>query len=108
MNPQNFSFVFFGTPDPAVEILEELNGRGIVPALIVTNPDKPQCKKHVLTPSPVKAWADEHSIPTLQPEKLNETFIAQLAAQKWDLFIIVAYGMIMPKAVLDIPKHGSI
>jgi methionyl-tRNA formyltransferase len=99
---------FFGTPDPAVDILEALHTAGLTPELIVTNPDKPQGRNLVLTPSPVKVWAVAHKLPLFQPEKLDEAAIATLKEIPWDLFIVVAYGKIIPQAILDIPKHGSL
>ena len=65
----NVSFVFFGTPEPAVEILDALLAAGLVPALIVTNPDRPQGRNMKLTPPPVKLWARKNGIEVLQPEQ---------------------------------------
>jgi methionyl-tRNA formyltransferase len=102
-------FVFFGTPEPAVEILDSLNEAGLVPALIVTNPDKPAGRNLKLTPSPVKEWALRHDIPVLQPEKLTDTvFLYKLKAKSYQLFIVVAYGSILPSELLRIPKRGAL
>ncbi|MEI8337611.1 MAG: methionyl-tRNA formyltransferase [bacterium] len=101
-------FVFFGTPEPAEEILNELKTRGLVPNLIVTNPDKIVGRKQILTSSPVKKWALENNIPILQPENLDSKFVSELKENNWDLFIVVAYGKIIPKELLEIPKFGSI
>ena len=102
------NFVFFGTPEPAVEILEALFGHGFVPALIVTAPDKPQGRRLKVTPPPVKIWAIEHDIPFIQPEKLDSSFLLALRASSLELFIVVAYGSLIPKEVLALPKHGSL
>ncbi|MBU1046930.1 methionyl-tRNA formyltransferase [Patescibacteria group bacterium] len=105
---------FFGSPQIAVDILEELKkSRGatptdLMPSLIVTQPDRKVGRKLIITPPPVKVWADENNIPTLQPEKLNENFLKQLKKQNWDLFIVVAYGNIIPQSVLDLPKKGTL
>lgn len=99
---------FFGTPEPAVEILEWLNNAGLNPELIVTNPDRPQGRNLALTPTPVKVWAEEHDLDLFQPEKLDAQAEEVLKENEWDLFIIVAYGKIIPQAILDIPKKGSI
>lgn len=102
-------FVFFGTPDIAVVSLEHLAVQGLTPTLIVTAPDKPQGRHLELTPSEVKAWADAHTIPTLQPKTLrDEEIVARLASENADLFIVVAYGKIIPQNVLDLPKLGTL
>ena len=74
---------FFGTPQLAVTILDELKVSGIEPDLIVTAPDKPAGRKLQLTPPPVKIWAEKHSIPTLQPEKMGADFVQQMQHQDW-------------------------
>jgi methionyl-tRNA formyltransferase len=102
------TIAFFGTPEPAVEILEWLKKADMMPQLVVTNLDKPQGRNLVLTPSPVKIWAEEHNLDVYQPEKLDDAALATLSETAWDLFIVVAYGKIIPQAILDIPKHGSI
>ena len=108
MENKNIRFVFFGTPDPASEILDELKNYGLIPSLIVTNPDKIKGRKQILTPSPVKIWALEHNIPILQPEELDTDFSTEIQKNTWDIFIVVAYGKIIPKTILQIPKHGSV
>ncbi|MCA9363778.1 methionyl-tRNA formyltransferase [Candidatus Kaiserbacteria bacterium] len=98
---------FFGTPQIAVWVLEELEHAGIVPALLVTNPDAPQGRKNVLTPPPVKVWGEERHIPVLQPESLRDSGLAErLSIEGFNLFIVAAYGKIVPKTFLDIPTHG--
>ena len=92
-------FVFFGTPELSVEILECLKRHGFTPSFVVTNPDRPQGRKMLLTPPPVKVWATENHIPYLQPEKLDESFVRKLQAEKPEVCIVVAYGKIIPKSV---------
>lgn len=100
---------FFGTPDIAVWVLNELKDAGILPTLIITNPDAPRGRKLVLTPPPVKVWADTHHIQTLQPATLKDASIQEtLREGNFDLFIVAAYGKIIPQAILDIPKHGTL
>jgi methionyl-tRNA formyltransferase len=122
-------FVFFGTPNIASETLEILKSNGFLPTLIVTSPDKPQGRKMILTPTPVKAWALQNNIPFLQPEKLDKDFADKLTwvpgtqvADKvgpcpagqgptlsaTDLFIVVAYGKIIPETIINMPKFGSL
>ena len=107
MNSSNHT-VFFGTPQFAVTILEKLIASPFIPSLVVTAPDKPVGRKQKLTPPPVKILAEKHGIPVVQPEKLDEEFIRTLQLITYNLFIVAAYGKIIPKSVLEIPEHGSI
>ncbi len=101
-------FVFFGTDDFSVSILEELKAAGFLPALIVTLPDRPKGRGLVLTPPPSKVWAQQNDIQVMQPEKLDADFNFQLKTSNFALFIVASYGLILPKSVLDIPKHGTL
>jgi methionyl-tRNA formyltransferase len=99
--------IFFGTPDIAVWVLEELQNAGFIPELIVTNPDRPRGRKMKLTPPPVKVWAEEHNIEVFQPESLSDPEVEEkLRRYDSDLYVVIAYGGIIPKEILDIPKHG--
>ncbi|MDQ3075985.1 MAG: methionyl-tRNA formyltransferase [bacterium] len=108
MNTKNINFIFFGTPDVASLTLEILKEAGYMPGLIVTSPDKPQGRKMLLTPPPVKVWAEENNIPYLQPEKLTEEILDKIKSTKSDLAIVVAYGKIMPETIIKTPTLGSI
>lgn len=101
------SFVFFGTPEFATDVLDELKLRGFIPSLIVTAPDKPQGRKLLLTPPPTKIWAGKNNIPYIQPETLSSVPDA-LAKTTFDLFIVAAYGKIIPKSILALPRHGAL
>ncbi len=98
--------VFFGTSDFSVSILEHLKETALLPTLIVTQPDKPKGRKMVITPPPVKVWAEAEGIPTIQPESLKET--PPELQNDWDVFVVVAYGKIIPKHILDIPNRGAL
>ncbi len=105
--PTQPRFAFFGTPEFAMIILEELELKGLLPLLVVTAPDKPKGRKLIVTPSEVKLWANAHNIPVLTPEKLkDEMFIAEISKTSWDLFVVAAYGKIIPKNILEMPSHG--
>ena len=101
---------FFGTPHLAVLVLIELEKNALLPVVIITNPDAPRGRKMVLTPPPVKVWAEERNIPVLQPVSLrSDSSVAEyLKANAIDLCVVVAYGKIIPKDILDIPKYGTL
>lgn len=107
MNKNNINFIFWGTPDVASETLEILKQSGFLPSLIVTATDKPQGRKMVITPPPVKVWAMENNIPFLQPEKIDAEFTLKLSTLDFQLSLVVAYGKILPEEILNIPKLGS-
>lgn len=101
--------VFMGTPDFAVPSLQALIDAGHDVCAVYTQPDKPQGRKHILTAPPVKTLALEHDIPVFQPNTLkNEDEQARLRELAPEVIIVVAYGKLLPKAVLDIPPHGCI
>lgn len=105
------SFVFWGTPDVARDTLEILKKKGFLPSLIITSPDARSGRKMLLTPPPVKIWALENNIKTLQPEKLDDDFIQKLKPNCLEpncLFIVVAYGKIIPENIINIPRLGSV
>ena len=101
--------VFMGTPDFAVPSLQALIDAGHDVCAVYTQPDKPQGRKQILTAPPVKTLALEHDIPVFQPNTLkNENEQARLRELAPEVIIVVAYGKLLPKAVLDIPPHGCI
>ena len=101
--------VFVGTPDFAVPSLQALIDAGHDVCAVYTQPDKPQGRKQILTAPPVKTLALEHDIPVFQPNTLkNEDEQARLRELAPEVIIVVAYGKLLPKAVLDIPPHGCI
>lgn len=101
-------FVFFGTGEIAVGVLNELAKASLLPTLIVTSPDKPAGRGGTLTSSPVKKWASARHLEILQPEKLDSAFILFLAPKTYPLFVVVDYGAFLPKKLLEIPKHGTL
>jgi methionyl-tRNA formyltransferase len=100
------SFIFFGTPDVASETLEILKGYGYIPQLIVTAPDRPVGRHFVMTPPPTKTWAIENNIPYIQPEKITPEIIESLPIT--DLYIVVAYGKILPQVLIDRPSLATL
>lgn len=101
--------VFMGTPDFAVPCLQALVDSPHTVVGVFTQPDKPQGRKMLLTPPPVKVLAVENNIPVYQPEKMKDSStFEQLQALAPDLIVVVAYGKILPQAVLDLPQYGCI
>jgi methionyl-tRNA formyltransferase len=102
--------IFFGTAELACASLEAL---ARVPEFqvvaVVTQPDKPRGRKMEVQPSAVKELALRLAIPILQPKRArDESFLAELRALAADLMVVVAYGQILPQALLDIPRHGCL
>jgi methionyl-tRNA formyltransferase len=103
------NIIFMGTPDFAVPSLQALLEEGYNVTTVVTQPDRPKGRKRVLTPTPVKVEAEKHGIPVLQPVKLREAdSVEQIRQLAPDLIVTAAYGQILPKSVLDLPKYGCI
>lgn len=102
--------VFMGTPDFAKESLKAIYEKGHNILGVVTNPDKPKGRGMKLVASPVKEYALEKKLPIFQPTKVrhNEEFIEEIQKLKPDVICVVAYGKILPKELLDIPKLGCI
>jgi methionyl-tRNA formyltransferase len=99
--------IFAGTPEFAVPSLQALVANGYPVTAVYTQPDRPAGRGRKLQASPVKQAAG--AIPVYQPESLkNPQAQAELAALQADLMIVIAYGLILPQAVLDMPRHGCI
>ncbi len=99
---------FFGTPELTMTLLYSLKSANMLPSLVVTTPDKPKGRKLILTPPPAKVWAQMNGVPCLQPEKLNEDFIKKMSAEKFDVFVVAAYGKIFPEKLISTPKYGTL
>jgi len=110
MTQNKIKFIFWGTSEFSVYILESLKSKGFLPALIISTPDKPQGRKLEIKPTLTKIWALENSIPVLQPEKLkdNDEFFNNLKDLKVDIFIVASYGKIIPDRFLNIPTHETL
>lgn len=101
--------VFMGTPDFAVPSLKGLVEAGYEVAAVVSQPDRPKGRKKELAPTPVKEAAQTLGIPVLQPARMRSLeAVEAVAAYAPDLIVTAAYGQILPKAVLDLPRLGCI
>ena len=96
--------IFMGTTPFSCVVLNTLIKNGYDLVAVVTQPDRPFGRKKILKASPVKEMAIEHGIPVLQPEKIREDY-QEILDYKPDLVVTCAYGQIVPKIVLDYPKH---
>ena len=98
-----------GTPEFALPSLEKLIEEKYDICAVFTKPDKPQGRKRIITPPPVKVFAQEHGLQVFQPEKLKirETYDL-IKSLNPDAIVVVAYGKILPKNIIDMPKYGCI
>ena len=101
--------VYMGTPDFAVPPLAALVQNGYEVTAVVTQPDKPKGRGKTLLPTPVKEEAMKHDIPVYQPLKVREPeFVETLKKLEPDMIIVAAFGQIIPKTILDMPKYGCL
>lgn len=103
------NIIFMGTPDFAVPALRELINSNHKVIAVVTRPDRPKGRGREILPSPVKVMAEANKIEVLQPEKVREPdFIKKLKGYNPECIVVVAFGQILPKAILALPKYGCI
>ncbi|WP_438317466.1 methionyl-tRNA formyltransferase [Sporosarcina sp. FA9] len=103
------SIIFMGTPDFSAPILRMLHSEGYNIAAVVTQPDRPVGRKRILTPPPVKVEALKLGLPVIQPEKLTGSVeLEEIISLQPDLIVTAAFGQILPKELLDVPRLGSI
>jgi len=106
---QPLNIIFAGTPDFAAAHLQALLDSPHRIIAVYTQPDRPAGRGKKLLPSPVKQLAEKHAIAVYQPQSLrDENAQAELAALKADIMVVVAYGLILPQAVLDTPRLGCV
>ncbi len=101
--------VFMGTPDFAVETLKAIYEAGHEVILAVSQPDKPKGRSGKLQPTPVKEYAIEHNIPVFQPVKIKDPqAVEYMRGFEADVFVVAAFGQILPQSILDIPRLGCV
>ena len=109
MDRRELKIVFMGTPEFAGTNLKALIDGGFNVVMALCQPDKPVGRKHILTAPPVKVIAQENGIEVFQPDTLKaEEALNRIASVHPDLIVTAAYGKILPKAVLDLPKYECI
>lgn len=103
------NIIFMGTPEFAVPTLQALLDHGEHIAAVICQPDRPKGRGRKVQPPPVKVLAEQHNIPVLQPTKIRtEEFHNELLTYKPDLFVVTAYGRILPESLLNLPPLGTI
>ena len=101
--------IYMGTPDFAVAPLAALAENGYEVEAVITQPDKPKGRGKTMMPTPVKEEALKHGIPVLQPVKVRDPeFVEELKNLAPDIIIVAAFGQIIPKSILDMPRFGCI
>jgi len=106
---QQLKIIFAGTPDFAAQHLQALLNAKLNVVAVYTQPDRPAGRGKQLTPSPVKVLAEQYQLPVMQPASLkDEAAQQQLAAFDADVMVVVAYGLLLPKLVLETPRLGCI
>ena len=101
--------VFMGTPEFACPTLQRLIDRGDEVLAVVTQPDRPKGRGQKMVPPPVKELAERHGIPVLQPVKVRVAeFVEVIKGMNPDVVVVVAFGQILPKSFLEIPRFGCI
>jgi methionyl-tRNA formyltransferase len=102
---------FLGGSEFSVYVLDELKAHGILPEILITTPDKPKGRRLVLTPTPVKIWAQKNNIEVIEPYSLkkdNADLISKLRAKNYELFLVASYGKLIPKEIFDIPEKKTL
>ena len=106
---KDMKVIFMGTPDFAVGTLEEIIKAGHEVVLVVTQPDKPRGRSGALQFPPVKECAVAHGIEVFQPKKIREEEnVEYLRKYNADITVVAAFGQLLPKSILEMPKHGCI
>jgi methionyl-tRNA formyltransferase len=101
--------IFMGTPDFAVPVIDAIDRAGHDIILVVTQPDRPKGRKKELVPSPVKEWALSHGKTIFQPEKIKRPeAVEELKKYQADVAVVAAYGQILSKEILELPRLGCI
>ncbi len=109
VNNQLIRFAYFGGEPLGVPVLERLQAAGLTPSLVVASPDRPAGRKLVLTPPPVKVWAEANCIPVFQPTSLkNQDELEPLTEGNFNLFVVVAYNKMLPTWLLELPTYKTI
>lgn len=102
----NKPFIFFGTPELAVYTLESLESEGLLPSVVITAPDAPSGRGLIMTPSPVKKWAQARNIKVYTPERIKNNEEIHELCREFEFGVLAAYGKIIPQSILDCFPKG--
>lgn len=101
--------LFYGTPAFAEHSLRAIQASDHTVAAVITQPDRPRGRGHKVAPGPVKTFAVEHGLPVLQPGRIKDApFVEAVRSHGVDLAVVAAYGKILPQALIDVPRLGTI
>jgi len=105
----NLNWVFFGTDEFSIRVLDVLKEKGLLPTLVITVPDQPKGRKLILTPPPAKIWAIQNHIDFIQPSSLkNLDSNSSLIIRNSSFSLVASYGKIIPQDILNIPAKGTL
>lgn len=104
----NYKIAFFGSGEFSIFVLDEMEKEGLLPSLMVCAEDKPKGRGLTLTKPVTKIWAEKRKIECFQPKKLENCDLEKLKNKNFDIFIVVAYGKIIPKKIYDMPKYKTL
>ena len=107
MAKKNYKIAFFGGEPLGLPTLEALYNAGIIPELVICNPDRKSGRGQILTATRLKVWATEHNIEVFQPTTYKDKeALTRLTETTWDLFVVVAYNFILPSGSSNFPSSG--
>ena len=100
--------IFAGTPDFAVPSLEKLVDSRVQVAAVLTQPDRTKGRGRMLAEPPVKSFAQQHQLPVIQTERLNSDVVEEVRLLNADMMVVVAFGLILPRALIELPRYGCV
>ena len=102
-------YAFWGSDEFSIKVLEELIVAGMKPGIVISVPDQPTGRKKIITPTPLKSFAERLGITCLTPSDLKDPEFIQVYSQEGlDLAIVASYGKIIPQNILDVPEHETL
>ncbi len=105
MQKNNISWIFFGTGDDSVIVLDRMKELGFLPNVVVTGEDKPQGRNLEILPPPAKVWTEKNNIQSLQLKSLKNAE-EEIKSKNADVFVVASYGKIIPDTLLNLPRYG--
>ena len=100
--------IFAGTPDFAVPSLKKIVDTGVQVAAVLTQPDRTKGRGRKLAEPPVKSFAQQHQLPVIQTEQLSSDVVEEVRLLNADMMVVVAFGLILPRALIELPRYGCV